>query len=385
MNYHEACRFVSERWKSFKELLKAKRQGRLTAWQEPRPPGYAKKDGHRTPTLVIRCDAYEVDTARKALHIRLGAQNRRATLSIPFKGELRWLTESATKGRLIVKYDAIKQRFYASIAVRVTIKDVAHSVPQTVHYAGIDLGIRVLATVAINNGEALLYKGGALKAHYYFLMTKIATLDNVLAKTEEMDAVLKEKRRLLYDKLRRRRQQVFTNLAAHIAKKLEEYDVAVAFVGIPKNIARNLPGTRNTNLWGYRQLIKRLAVTLENHHIALFAVDEHGSSKTCPFCGAPGERITRGLLRCPNGHLIHADVSAAANLLKRGLEMLNIDVSLPQRFHFRSYVAGPTQGRQQERQGRHPRLDDAVAPDTQGPTPLIAPRWRGNGWRGAPR
>ena len=34
-NFHETCRFISQAWKSFKEVLKARKEGRLMAWMKP--------------------------------------------------------------------------------------------------------------------------------------------------------------------------------------------------------------------------------------------------------------------------------------------------------------------------------------------------------------
>ena len=43
VNFHEACRAIGEQWKSFLELLKARKEGKLEPWQQVRPPGYRKK------------------------------------------------------------------------------------------------------------------------------------------------------------------------------------------------------------------------------------------------------------------------------------------------------------------------------------------------------
>jgi hypothetical protein len=72
-NFHEACRLISDQWKSFVGLLKAAKEGRLEPWQKVRPPGYRKKDGQRIPIVVVRYDNYRIDLERKV--IRLGYWN----------------------------------------------------------------------------------------------------------------------------------------------------------------------------------------------------------------------------------------------------------------------------------------------------------------------
>jgi putative transposase len=84
VNFHDACRLISDQWKSFLGLLKAAKEGRLEPWQKVRPPGYRKdKDGQRVPIVVVRYDNYSIDLERRVL--RLGYWNVR----IPFKGKPR--------------------------------------------------------------------------------------------------------------------------------------------------------------------------------------------------------------------------------------------------------------------------------------------------------
>jgi putative transposase len=61
-----------------------------------------------------------------------------------------------------------------------------------------------------------------------------------------------------------------------------------------------------------------LATTLENHGIPAFEIPEDGTSKKCARHGCEVQRGPRGLVRCPFGHAMHADVNAALNILKRG-------------------------------------------------------------------
>jgi putative transposase len=85
----------------------------------------------------------------------------------------------------------------------------------------------------------------------------------------------------------------------------------------------------------------RLATTLENHGIAAFAVREGGTSKTCAYHGCKVQRGPRGLVRCPHGHTLHADVNAALNILLRGLEALGVKVSPPERVKVLSFIPTP--------------------------------------------
>ncbi len=162
--------------------------------------------------------------------------------------------------------------------------------------------------------------------------------------------VLRERRRWLYDRRRRRRDHIFANLAAHLARMLRARGVGVVFVGYPRNIAQEKPGKGNTNLWSYRRLLTRLAVTLENHGIAAFAVPEDGTSRLCARHGCEVTRRPRGLVKCPHGHMAHADVNAALNILARGSSALGLTAEIPGRV--RAYSFLPTPGRVIEKEKR---------------------------------
>jgi len=318
-NFAEACRVISEQWRSFVGLLRAAKEGKLEPWQKVRPPGYRKdEEGRRIPIVVVRSDNYRIDLERKML--RLGYWN----VSIPFKGKPRWLTRPGAKqGRLIITYDPAKKRWYARVSVEVVLEGRLGGGLK----AGIDLGrerLIALVTEPVNEsgeGVALLYRGGPLKADYFYFERKIAEIDRMLAdpKLEEVDrAVLKEMRQRLYEKMKKHRDQLFANSAAHLIKLCEELGVAVLLLGYPRGIARDKPGKGNSNMWSYRRLEMRVAVTAENRGIPVFKVPEDGTSKVCARHGCEVQRGPRGLVRCPFGHAMHADLNAAMNILKRG-------------------------------------------------------------------
>jgi putative transposase len=319
MNFHEACRLIGEQWKSFVGLLKAAKEGRLEPWQKVRPPGYRKdRDGQRVPIVVVRFDNYRVDLERRVIHF--GYWN----VEVPFKGKPRWLTKPGAKqGRLIIIYDPVKKRWYARVSVEVVLEGRLGGGLK----AAIDLGrerLIAFVTEPLNEsgeGVALLYRGEPLKSDYFYFEKKIAKIDKMLSdpKLEEADrCVLKEVRRRFYEKRKRRRDQLFANAAAHLVRLCLELGVAALLLGYPRGVAQDKPGKGNTSMWSYRRLERRIAVTAENYGIPVFEIPEDGTSKKCARHGCEVERGPRGLVRCPHGHVMHADVNAAMNILKRG-------------------------------------------------------------------
>ena len=211
--------------------------------------------------------------------------------------------------------------------------------------AGVNLGREILAAVAVEDGTALLYRGSVMKADYYYFERRISAVDRTLSDTrsEEMDrAILREERRRLYDKMRRRREQAFANLAAHLAKMLKALNVSIVFIGYPRNITHEKAGKGNTNSWSYWKLITRISVTLENHGIAAFAVPEDGTSRLCTRHGCKVERKPRGLVKCEKGHTMHSDANAALNILARGASALGLTIKVPERVKVHSFTPTPS-------------------------------------------
>jgi len=174
VNFHEACRLISDQWKSFLGLLRAAKEGKLEPWQKVRPPGYMKdKDGQRIPIVVVRYDNFKVDLKRRILLLKYWK------LELPFKGKPRWLTRpDARQGRLVITYNPEKKRWYAHISVEVTLERESSGSG----FMGVDLGREVLLATVTSGGEALLYKGGVLKSDYFYFEKRIAEVDRALSK-----------------------------------------------------------------------------------------------------------------------------------------------------------------------------------------------------------
>jgi putative transposase len=52
-------------------------------------------------------------------------------------------------------------------------------------------------------------------------------------------------------------------------------------------------------------------------------------------------RKPRGLVHCPHGHSLHADVNSGLNIMLRGLKALGIKAELPRRIKVLSFLATP--------------------------------------------
>ena len=126
-----------------------------------------------------------------------------------------------------------------------------------------------------------------------------------------------------------------------MAHKCSELNVGVVLVGYPRGIAHERAGEENTDFWSYRRLLQRLATTLENRGIALFAVPKDGASRVCARHGCEVVRKPRGLVKCEKGHTMHSDVNAALNILLKGASTLGCKVEVPERVKVHSFTPTP--------------------------------------------
>jgi len=180
------------------------------------------------------------------------------------------------------------------------------------------------------------------RATTYYFEKRIAEIDRALSGLEEADrSALAEERRRLFEKRKKRRDQAHTNVAAHLKSEALRRDIGIVLIGYPWGISQEKPGKGNTNMWGQRRQLQRLAITFENAGIPVFAVSEDGTSRECAYHNVEVQRKPRGLVRCPHGHTLHSDVNAALNIMARGLEALGIKAELPRQITVKSFLATP--------------------------------------------
>ena len=200
----------NEAWSSFFSLLNLKKKGKPPHMNHVSPPRYWKKEKKRKLILVVRQDRYVVDEKNHKLILR------DFNLEIEFSGRLRWYGK---QGRLEIYYDDVENAWYASIPVEVGVEEtktgkkskyIVRGERKTIQIspkgnkvASIDLGINVLASVVVDDGTWLLYKGIRVKEDYFYLQRKIAEVQSLVDKArnlgeyEAQEEHNREKRRLL--------------------------------------------------------------------------------------------------------------------------------------------------------------------------------------------
>jgi len=348
----------NEAWSSFFSLLKLKKKGKLPPHMDRvSPPKYwkDKETGGRKLLLVIRQDRYVVDEQKLVL--------KDFGLEINFTGRLRW---HGKQGRLEIYYDEARNAWYASIPVEVGVevtktgrrskhivrgerKSIQVKSPKGSKMASIDLGINVLASVVVDDGTWLLYKGVRTKEDYFYFGKRISeaqSLSDKMKNIEEYEAYgeLNRERRRLFKKLIRRLLHLYRNFASHLMRELHERGVSTIYLGYPFNIAQQKGNKFTVNLWSYRELMNTIELKAQEYGMKVFEVIEYNTSKYCAYHGVEVVRGPRGVVNCPLGHKLHSDLNGALNILKKATGIVVSRVRKPLSFIVDHNRVAPVKG-----------------------------------------
>jgi len=348
----------NEAWSSFFSLLNLKKKGKLPPhMNRVSPPRYWKKEKKRKLLLVIRQDRYEVDEKNHKLVLK------DFNLEIEFAGRLRWYGK---QGRLEIYYDDTENAWYASIPVEVGVeqtktgkkskyivrgerKSIQVKSPKGNKVASIDLGINVLASVVVDDGTWLLYKGVRIKEDYFYLQRKIAEVQSLVDKArnlgeyEAQEGLNREKRRL-FKKLTRSLLHLYRNLASDLLKQLHDQGVSIIYLGYPFNIAQDKGNKFTVNMWLYRQFMNIIELKAQEYGMKVYEVVEYNTSKYCAYHNVEVSRRPRGVVTCPKGHKLHSDLNGALNILKKAVGITISTVKKPLSFLVLHNGVAPAKG-----------------------------------------
>jgi len=346
----------NEAWSSFFSLIKLK--GKLPShMNHVSPPRYWKKEKKRKLLLVIRQDRYVVDEKNHKLILRY------FNLEIEFAGRLRWYGK---QGRLEIHYDDTENAWYASIPVEVGVeetktgkkskwivrgerKSIQVKTPKGNKVSSIDLGINVLASVIVDDGTWLLYKGVRIKQDYFYLQRKIAEVQSLADKArnleeyEAQEGLNREKRRL-FKKLTRRLLHLYRNLASDLLKRLHDQGVSIIYLGYPYNIAQDKGNKFTVNMWSYREFMNAIELKAQEYGMKVYEVVEYNTSKYCAYHDVEVRRKPRGVVSCPKAHKLHSDLNGALNILKKAVGIAVSTVKKPLSFLVLHNRVAPVKG-----------------------------------------
>jgi len=350
----------NEDWNSFFSLLRLKKEGKLPPhMKRVSPPGYwkDKETGRRKLIIVIRQDRYEVDVERHIIILK------DFSMEVRFVGRLRWY---GRQGRLEIIYDDAKNAWYAHIPVEVGVEEtktgkrskfivrgerrfIQIATPRGNRVASIDLGINNLASVVVDDGTWLLYKGVRAKEDFFYmqrLISRIQSLRDTLKDKLLDDAIdeLNHEVRRLFGKLMRRLLHLYRNFAKHLIEQLHELGVSTIYLGYPLNIAQQKGNKFTVNMWSYRKLMEAIELKAQEYGIRVFEVVEYNTSKYCAYHNVEVKRKPRGVVHCPFGHRLHSDLNGALNIMRKATGKIPQTIKKPLSFIVDHNKVAPTKG-----------------------------------------
>jgi transposase len=230
--------------------------------------------------------------------------------------------------------------------VRGERKSIQVKSPKGNKVASIDLGINILASVVVDDGTWLLYKGVRIKEDYFYLQRKIAEVQSLPDKARKLGLVdearnleeyeaqegLNRQKRRLFKKLTRRLLHLYRNLASNLLKQLYDQGVSIIYLGYPYNIAQDKGNKFTVNMWLYRELMNIIELKAQEYGMKVYEVVEYNTSRYCAYHDVQVSRNPRGVVSCPKGHKLHSDLNGALNILKKAVGIAVSTVKKPSSF-----------------------------------------------------
>lgn len=325
----------NQAWKSYFELSRLYRQGRLPKFMnKPSPPSFWKDKllGKRELRILVRNDRYYLEPINNGEGYLV---LKDWGLRIRYAGRIKW---SGKQGMLVIKLEGNRWFAYVPITVgekpaksnpKGYVKGIHEKIqiekPRGSNKAFVDIGLSNLFAVVFNHTDvAILIKGSTIKAEYYYWKREIGTYQAIRDwlrnhgfeswrkyYTYYLHAVYKQHERL---------RHYYRTAIRFLARTMHGMGVDEVFIGYPYMLSQNNGNEYNTNIWWYAKIINWLKNVLEEYGIKINVVNEYGTSKQCSICNMEHEngRVKRGLYVCQTtGIKINADLNAARNIAKR--------------------------------------------------------------------
>ena len=217
-------------------------------------------------------------------------------------------------------WDAGRARWYFSFSVATAAKPLK----KHTRAAAIDLGVRVLASLSIQNkDQSLHFLGRDVLKDWDYFGRQIAAHQRELAHRPREQRSSKQLRRL-YQKRKARLVSAWEAIAVRMISWLRLEKVGVVYLGYPKGILREATYSKEWNgrihsFWSFEQVLEILEKHLAKAGIESKRVSERGTSSHCPWCQSGAVvRAPRHLLSCKNcQRKIHSDQAGSRNIMKK--------------------------------------------------------------------
>jgi putative transposase len=337
-------RLVAGTYKGLWTKLKQNLEHRKSGHTKKRYKGLDKPPKYVSPTLTYNYGYdYSFKTGQQVSVLTLDGR-----IILPYQGydrHVALIQHGATIGAAKLWYDKPHKQFYLLVTLEL---DIADPTPDTLlEVAGVDVGMRYLATTATPTNRSHFYSGKRvrMKADHYARLQKRLQKKGTRSATRRKIAMSGRERRL---KLQTNHTIAKSIVEAHPYTLIGLEDLTGIRERTRRRIRRrkkNGKGTepvskkarkanRHASLWAFAELHGMIAykAALSGSSFAI-KVDPDYTSQACPLCGYTDKRNrpSNGLLfvcrntQCPHRqrtgqpYTLHADLVGARNLAMRTL------------------------------------------------------------------
>ena len=329
----QVLRLLDKNWKSFFVSMRDWRENKEKYLGRPRIPRYKKRDGRFILVLTNQnCryingklifpksfDGFEVVPEFAKLSTEANLSKASAKKIFHSFQQIRFVPEGA---------NIVMEIVY-------TIKEVQR-LADNGRYAGIDIGVDNLLTMAANTGvEPLIVNGRVPKSVNQFYNKKLAHLQSVC---QRVTGRYSSKRIIRLTAKRNRRIEDYLHKASKlIIRECVKQKICTIVIGQNKNWKQESKLCKRANQHfvqiPFSRLIQMIEYKAKEEGIAVVLTEESYTSGTSFLDGeAPlqenynrNRRIYRGLFRTNSGRLINADVKGAFQILRKVFPNVSAD------------------------------------------------------------
>jgi len=301
---------VKEAWSSFFKTMKEWKKHPEKFTEMPKPPKYKNKNGEFI--LVFTNQQCKIEDGILKFPKMVGLEVKTRLDDVNLR-EVRIIPQGV--GYII------------EIVYMKEIEDIAKGEPRRI--MGIDIGLRNIVTIGDSiSKEGIAVKGGVLKSINQFYNKESARLKSISDKQIGNKQLTKREKRL-FMKRNRKIKDIMHKLSKAIVQYAKTRNIDTIIIGHNNGWKQsaNMGRINNQNFVEipFSTLINQIKYEAEEVGIQVIILEEDYTSK-CSFLDNEsiehhdeymGKRIKRGIFRSKDGILIHADLNAVYNIIRK--------------------------------------------------------------------
>jgi putative transposase len=217
-----------------------------------------------------------------------------------------------------IHYKNHKFYLYQSVEIETPI------IKQNKVVAGIDLGIKNLITLYVNNEQEKIIGSKRFFKEWSYITNLISEEQIELSKINRKSS---NKLKKLFDIRQKYQHNLFNNIVAKTFRFLNKNNVSKLVIGDIKNIRENndickIVNQMVHNYWSFDILLKKLQNKAEEYGIEIIMTTEEYTSRTCPICFDNSKKNCQDRIFVCSfcGYTDHRDIIGARNIMIKGMQ-----------------------------------------------------------------